>query len=244
MKRILLLLATLTAAAGAAAQETLLSPDGDLKLTFRLSDTGAPTYALDFRGRPAVLPSGMGLELRGDAPALEFGAEIRKGGYGAPVSLYDRFEECGVERSSFDETWQPVWGEESSIRNHYNEMAVTLRQAESGREMIIRFRLYDEGLGFRYEFPEQEQLTYFTIREERTQFAMTGDHTAFWIPGDYDTQEYDYTESRLSQIRSLMEQAITPNSSQAMSMILMMFLSPFSPPIASLTRSAAMARSL
>ena len=214
MKRILLLLATLTAAAGAAAQETLLSPDGDLKLTFRLSDTGAPTYALDFRGRPAILPSGMGLELRGDAPALEFGAEIRKGGYGAPVSLYDRFEECGVERSSFDETWQPVWGEESSIRNHYNEMAVTLRQAESGREMIIRFRLYDEGLGFRYEFPEQEQLTYFTIREERTQFAMTGDHTVFWIPGDYDTQEYDYTESRLSQIRSLMEQAITPNSSQ------------------------------
>ena len=214
MKRILLLLATLTAAAGAAAQETLLSPDGDLKLTFHLSDTGAPTYALDFRGRPAILPSGMGLELRGDAPALEFGAEIRKGGYGAPVSLYDRFEECGVERSSFDETWQPVWGEESSIRNHYNEMAVTLRQAESGREMIIRFRLYDEGLGFRYEFPEQEQLTYFTIREERTQFAMTGDHTAFWIPGDYDTQEYDYTESRLSQIRSLMEQAITPNSSQ------------------------------
>ena len=214
MKRILLLLATLTAAAGAAAQETLLSPDGDLKLTFHLSDTGAPTYALDFRGRPSVLPSGMGLELRGDAPALEFGAEIRKGGYGAPVSLYDRFEECGVERSSFDETWQPVWGEESSIRNHYNEMAVTLRQAESGREMIIRFRLYDEGLGFRYEFPEQEQLTYFTIREERTQFAMTGDHTAFWIPGDYDTQEYDYTESRLSQIRSLMEQAITPNSSQ------------------------------
>ena len=214
MKRILLLLATLTAAAGAAAQETLLSPDGDLKLTFHLSDTGAPTYALDFRGRPAILPSGMGLELRGDAPALEFGTEIRKGGYGAPVSLYDRFEECGVERSSFDETWQPVWGEESSIRNHYNEMAVTLRQAESGREMIIRFRLYDEGLGFRYEFPEQEQLTYFTIREERTQFAMTGDHTAFWIPGDYDTQEYDYTESRLSQIRSLMEQAITPNSSQ------------------------------
>ena len=214
MKRILLLLATLTAAAGAAAQETLLSPDGDLKLTFHLSDTGAPTYALDFRGRPAILPSGMGLELRGDAPALEFGTEIRKGGYGAPVSLYDRFEECGVERSSFDETWQPVWGEESSIRNHYNEMAVTLRQAESGREMIIRFRLYDEGLGFRYEFPEQEQLTYFTIREERTQFAMTGNHMAFWIPGDYDTQEYDYTESRLSQIRSLMEQAITPNSSQ------------------------------
>ena len=177
MKRILPLLAALFAAAGASAQETLLSPDGDLKLTFRLSETGAPTYALDFRGRAAVLPSAMGLELRGDAPALEFGTEIKK-------------------------------GEESSIRNHYNEMAVTLRQAESGREMTIRFRLYDEGLGFRYEFPEQKQLTYFTIREERTQFAMTGDHTAFWIPGDYDTQEYDYTESRLSEIRSHMEQAM------------------------------------
>lgn len=214
MKRILPLLAALFTAAGASAQETLLSPDGDLKLTFRLSETGAPTYALDFRGRAAVLPSAMGLELRGDAPALEFGTEIKKGGYGAPVSLYDRFERTGVERSSFDEQWQPVWGEESSIRNHYNEMAVTLRQAESGREMTIRFRLYDEGLGFRYEFPEQKQLTYFTIREERTQFAMTGDHTAFWIPGDYDTQEYDYTESRLSEIRSHMEQAITPNSSQ------------------------------
>lgn len=123
MKRILPLLAALFAAAGASAQETLLSPDGDLKLTFRLSETGAPTYTLDFRGRAAVLPSAMGLELRGDAPALEFGTEIKKGGYGAPVSLYDRFEQTGVERSSFDERWQPVWGEESSIRNHYNEMA-------------------------------------------------------------------------------------------------------------------------
>lgn len=214
MKKPLILLTALTLFGTAAAQETLLSPDGDLKLTFRLSDTGAPTYALDFRGRPALLPGGMGLELRGDTPALEFGAEIHKGGYGTPVSLYDRFEQTDVARSTFDETWQPVWGEESAIRNHYNEMAVTLRQAESGRVMVIRFRLYDEGLGFRYEFPEQERLTYFTIREERTQFAMTGDHTAFWIPGDYDTQEYDYTESRLSEIRSLMEQAITPNSSQ------------------------------
>jgi len=214
MKRYLMLFAAAAATIGASAQEVLRSPDGELELRFSLSDKGEPTYALDYKGRAVVLPSRMGLELRGDAPALEFGAEIQKGGYGEPVSLYDGFEQCGAVRSEFDETWQPVWGEESSIRNRYNELAVTLRQPQSGRRMVVRFRLYDEGVGFRYEFPEQEAMTYFTIREERTQFAMTGDHTAFWIPGDYDTQEYDYTESKLSEIRQLMQQAITPNSSQ------------------------------
>lgn len=209
-----MLFAAAAATIGASAQEVLRSPDGELELRFSLSDKGEPTYALDYKGRAVVLPSRMGLELRGDAPALEFGAEIQKGGYGEPVSLYDEFEQCGAVRSEFDETWQPVWGEESSIRNRYNELAITLRQPQSGRQMVVRFRLYDEGVGFRYEFPEQEAMTYFTIREERTQFAMTGDHTAFWIPGDYDTQEYDYTESKLSEIRQLMQQAITPNSSQ------------------------------
>lgn len=209
-----MLFAAAAATIGASAQEVLRSPDGELELRFSLSDKGEPTYALDYKGRAVVLPSRMGLELRGDAPALEFGAEIQKGGYGEPVSLYDGFEQCGAVRSEFDETWQPVGGEESSIRNRYNELAVTLRQPQSGRRMVVRFRLYDEGVGFRYEFPEQEAMTYFTIREERTQFAMTGDHTAFWIPGDYDTQEYDYTESKLSEIRQLMQQAITPNSSQ------------------------------
>ena len=214
MKRYLMLFAAAAATIGASAQEVLRSPDGELELRFSLSDKGEPTYALDYKGRAVVLPSRMGLELRGDAPALEFGAEIQKSGYGEPVSLYDGFEQCGAVRSEFDETWQPVWGEESSIRNRYNELAITLRQPQSGRQMVVRFRLYDEGVGFRYEFPEQEAMTYFTIREERTQFAMTGDHTAFWIPGDYDTQEYDYTESKLSEIRQLMQQAITPNSSQ------------------------------
>ena len=214
MKRYLMLFAAAAATIGASAQEVLRSPDGELELRFSLSDKGEPTYALDYKGRAVVLPSRMGLELRGDAPALEFGAEIQKGGYGEPVSLYDGFEQCGAVRSEFDETWQPVWGEESSIRNRYNELAITLRQPQSGRQMVVRFRLYDEGVGFRYEFPEQEAMTYFTIREEHTQFAMTGDHTAFWIPGDYDTQEYDYTESKLSEIRQLMQQAITPNSSQ------------------------------
>lgn len=209
-----MLFAAAAATIGASAQEVLRSPDGELELRFSLSEKGEPTYALDYKGRAVVRPSRMGLELRGDAPALEFGAEIQKGGYGEPVSLYDGFEQCGAVRSEFDETWQPVWGEESSIRNRYNELAITLRQPQSGRQMVVRFRLYDEGVGFRYEFPEQEAMTYFTIREERTQFAMTGDHTAFWIPGDYDTQEYDYTESKLSEIRQLMQQAITPNSSQ------------------------------
>ena len=119
-----------------------------------------------------------------------------------------------AKTSTFDETWEPVWGEVKSIRNHYNEMAVTLNQKAQNRNIIIRFRLYNDGLGFRYEFPQQENLNYFVIKEEHSQFAMTGDHTAFWIPGDYDTQEYDYTESKLTEIRGLMKGAITDNASQ------------------------------
>ena len=214
MKKIFLYISALLAGAACTAQETLLSPDGRLRLEFSLADGGRPTYTLDYKERPVILPSGMGLELRGEAPKLEFGAEIRKGEPGRPVSLYDGFTLGQVARSESDQTWRPVWGEQAEIRDRYNEMAVTLRQAATGRDMTIRFRLYDDGLGFRYEFPEQESLTYFVIGEEKTQFAMTGDHTAFWIPGDYDTQEYDYTESKLSQIRELMPGAITPNSSQ------------------------------
>ena len=214
MKKIFLYISALLAGAACSAQETLLSPDGRLRLEFSLADGGRPTYTLDYKERPVILPSGMGLELRGEAPKLEFGAEIRKGEPGRPVSLYDGFTLGQVARSESDQTWRPVWGEQAEIRDHYNEMAVTLRQAATGRDMTIRFRLYDDGLGFRYEFPEQESLTYFVIGEEKTQFAMAGDHTAFWIPGDYDTQEYDYTESKLSQIRELMPGAITPNSSQ------------------------------
>ncbi len=213
-KYISILAAAMMAFGTASAQVKLLSPDGNLELRFAVAEDGAPTYALDYKGQAVVLPSRLGFELRGDAPKLEFGAEIDKSGYGAPVSLYDGFVQKAVERSSFDETWEPVWGESATIRNHYNEMAVTLRQEASDREMIVRFRLYDDGVGFRYEFPEQPSLVYFTLKEELTQFAMAGDHTAYWIPGDYDTQEYDYTVSKLSDIRSLMERAITPNSSQ------------------------------
>ena len=129
------------------------------------------------------------------------------------TNLYNGFELEKAEFSTFDETWQPVWGEEKEIRNHYNQLTVTLEQSQSERIMQIEFRLFNDGLGFRYNFPKQPHLNYFVIKEEHSQFAMTGDHKAFWIPGDYDTQEYDYTTSRLSEIRGLMPKAITPNSS-------------------------------
>lgn len=214
MKKIIFYLSALLVGSAASGQEALLSPNGDLKLQFALRSDGTPTYTLDYKNRPVILSSGMGLELRGAMPEMVFGAEIKRGEKGAPVSLHDGFTLSKVERGDFDETWRPVWGEQSEIRNHYNEMAVSLLQSATNRQMTIRFRLYDDGLGFRYEFPEQESLTYFTIQEEATQFAMAGDHTAFWIPGDYDTQEYEYTKSKLSQIRGLMQAAITPNSSQ------------------------------
>lgn len=223
MNRLLIALSLLcTACAGAGSTapeitgptERLGSPDGGLTLRFAMAEGGVPTWALDLDGRAVILPSRLGLELRGEAPRQTFGTEIAAGGDCPAESLRDGFELAGVVRDSFDETWRPVWGEEEEIRNRYNEMAVTLRQPSSGREMVVRFRLYDEGVGFRYEFPQQPSLHYFTIKEECTEFAMTGDHTAWWIPGDYDTQEYDYTRSRLSEIRSLMDGAITPNSSQ------------------------------
>ncbi len=175
--------------------ETLLSPNGNLRLEFRLKDGDKPCYRLSFDERTVVDWSGMGFLLD-------------DGG------LFDWFELVGVTRDGIDETWSPVWGEESSIRNRCNEMAVALRQTSSDRFMTVRFRLFDDGLGFRYEFPSEGALNYFLIHSELTQFAMTGDHTAWWIPGDYDTQEYDYTESRLSQIRGLMEESITDNLSQ------------------------------
>ena len=196
------------------ATETLKSPDGNLEIRFELTDGGAPLYSLDYKGKSTILPSGLGFEFRGEKPQLVYGAEIEKGKDGTPVQFHEGFVMEKAERGTFDETWEPVWGEESEIRNHYNELAVTLRQTASDRVMTIRFRLYNDGLGFRYEFPEQKNLQYFVITKELTQFAMAGDHKAFWIPGDYDTQEYDYVESRLSEIRGLMQNAITPNSSQ------------------------------
>ena len=175
--------------------QRLQSPNGRFELKFTIKN-GVPHYQLSLDERPVVLESKLGLELK-DLP-----------------DLTNNFQVQDVKESSFDETWKPVWGEVKEIRNHYNELAVSLNQVSTDRQMILRFRLFDDGLGFRYEFPEQDQLTYFVIKEERTQFAMTGDHLAFWVPGDYDTQEYDFTTSKLSQIRGMMPSAITPNASQ------------------------------
>lgn len=175
--------------------EELKSPDGNLLMRFEVNGEGTPVYELTYKRKPVIKPSRLGLEIEG-------------------FSLRKAFTLKGVETVTFDETWTPVWGEVKAIRNHYNEMTATLHQADGDRTMVIRFRLYDDGLGFRYEFPQQKSLNYFVIKEEYSEFAMAGDHKAFWIPGDYDTQEYDYTESRLTEIRRLMQTAITPNTSQ------------------------------
>ena len=214
MKKIFLTLLAVAATLSISAKETLTSPDGNLVLTFEIGENGAPTYSLDYKGKAVVLPSGMGLELRGQDRQISFGEEITKSEHGKSVSLYNNFRQTGVTRSDSDTTWTPVWGEGATIRDNYKQMVVSLEQKERKYKMDIVFRLYNEGLGFRYVFPAQTELTYFVIKEEKTEFAMTGDHIAWWIPGDYDTQEYEYHRSRLSEIRGLMQQAITPNSSQ------------------------------
>ena len=196
MKNIIAVITVFLSVLGLQAQE-LKSPDGYLKMKFSLKEDGTPSYQLFYKGEEVIKPSTLGLELKDDEK-----------------SLLDSFEIENTKTSTFDETWKPVWGEQSEIRNHYNELAVTLNQPSENRKMIIRFRLFNDGLGFRYEFPEQENLVYFVIKEEHTQFAMTGDHTAYWIPGDYDTQEYDYTKSKLTEIRDNFDGAVTSNASQ------------------------------
>lgn len=197
---------------------TLSSPDGKLEMSFHLTVDGTPEYTLDYDGRPVILSSGMGFELRGvlKAQKIDYNADgtVSKSDWKPCESLHDGFTVESVERSSHDETWAPVWGEEDSIRNNYNELAVNLVQASTERRLVIRFRLFNDGLGFRYEFPSQKNLNYFVIKEELTQFAMTADHTAWWIPGDYDTQEYNYTQCRLSEISKHFKEALTGNDSQ------------------------------
>ena len=217
MKKSFLILSSLLSIQLLTAQQ-LASPDGNLLLNFRVNSEGAPVYDLAYKGKAVVKPSTLGFELKRektDEPVSfdNFNLKVSEKA-DQKMNLYNGFEVQDVQTATFDETWQPVWGEESEIRNHYNEMAVTLYQPMNDRSLVVRFRLFDDGLGFRYEFPEQRSLTYFVIKEERTQFAMAGDHTAFWLPGDYDTQEYSTVTSKLSEIRGLMPSAITPNSSQ------------------------------
>lgn len=195
MKRAILFTIIILQLSASYAQK-ILSPSGIIDVNFELTERGVPTYYVGYKNKPVVKPSHLGLELNGQP------------------DLMDGFEVVKTSTSSFDEIWQPVWGEVKNIHNHYNELLIELRQPKTDRYMNIRFRVYDDGLGLRYEFPSQKELIYFIVKEEHTQFAMTGNHTAWWIPGDYDTQEYDYTESRLSEIRRLMPEAYTDNLSQ------------------------------
>ena len=218
LKKNLSLIAFLCISFIANAQQKLNSPDGNLEMTFTLDGQGTPTYELTYKQKEVIKPSKLGLELKKeDANAktdFEWTDKKDIDKLDIKTNLYNGFEIKDVRTSTNDETWQPVWGEEKEIRNHYNELAVTLNQPANDRFIIIRFRLFNDGLGFRYEFPQQKNLNYFVIKEEHSQFAMAGDHTAYWIPGDYDTQEYDYTVSRLSEIRGLFSKTYTENSSQ------------------------------
>ena len=182
--------------AGRVHASEVTSPNGEMKLTFTLRDS-KPYYSVSFRGKPVIKPSRLGYELHN--------AE----------SLLEGFTQTGEKTSTFDETWTPVWGENKTIRNHYKELLVGLIQGKTGRVMNLRFRVYDEGVGLRYEFPQEgSKLNYFVVKEECTEFALTGDHIAWWIPGDYDTQEYEYSRSRLSEIRPLFKKKVTDNASQ------------------------------
>lgn len=218
MKKAFLLATTLAMALSANAQK-IASPNGNLTLDFSVDAQGRPTYSLSWGDKTVIAPSHLGYQLKQEDPDKKVDFEwtttsvasdevVRK------ADLMTGFSISGHETSTFDETWTPVWGEETSIRNHYNELLVHLNQAKNNRSIDIRFRLFDDGLGFRYEFPDQTNLVYFTIKEEMSEFAMTGNHTAWWIAGDYDTQEYEWQTTRLSEIRGRMKAAIAPNSSQ------------------------------
>ena len=216
MKRTLLSAALICIALGAIAQK-VTSPDGKMELSFAL-DNGRPTYTFRVDGKTVVAPSHLGYQLKKEngEKSTDFDWKPSRATDKEASRKADFFSDFTLEKfenNSFDETWKPVWGEESSIRNHYNELFVQLKQTKNNRFLNIRFRLFDDGLGFRYEFPDQKDLTYFVVAEELTEFAMTGNHTAWWVAGDYDTQEYNYQTTKLSEIRGRMKRAISENAS-------------------------------
>lgn len=194
----------------------LFSPNKTLSMKLFVSSEGEVYYSLQHDGKAVVLPSRLGFNFRGElyAKKITYGEKVTKCDSKPPREFMKKFKVIAISRDSLDQVWSPVWGEESEIRNHYNELLVSLLKEDTNEKMNIRFRLYDDGLGFRYEFPSDQELDYFVIKEENTEFAMTGDNKTWWIPGDYDTQEYEYTESHLSEIPSLFESAISSNSTQ------------------------------
>jgi hypothetical protein len=197
MKQIISLFFAIILFLNAGFAQEIKSPNQLVTLQFSLQADGSPSYTVHYKNKAVIKPSKLGFELEKD-----------------PVSLLNGFTILDTKISTFNENWNPVLGEVATINNHYNELAVTLNQANTQRQLILRFRVFNDGVGFRYEFPQQKNLVYFTIKDEKTQFAMTGDHTAYWLPGDYDTQEYDYTISKLSEISSLFKGAVTGNASQ------------------------------
>lgn len=206
MKRIYLYLSLFLLLPDMSTAQEVQSPNGNVTIRFSLQD-GRPTYDMQYKGKEVIRTSHLGLEL----------AKTKHSSKGKnETDLMDGFSIADTHVSSFDETWTPVWGETKTIRNNYNELAVTLNQPATKRKMILRFRVYDYGMGFRYEFPQQPELNYFVVKEEHSQFAMTGDHTAWWLPGDYDTQEQETQQSKLSEIRGRFHDAVNwTNSSVA-----------------------------
>ncbi|GAA4368588.1 glycoside hydrolase family 97 protein [Hymenobacter saemangeumensis] len=187
MKNFLSTAALLLAAYSAAAQPTgpLTARLDKVSLTFALNSSGQPTYSVSYNQKPVIQPSRLGISLA-EGPGFDAVLEV-----------------AGSETKDVDETWQPVWGEVKNIRNHYQQLTVHLRQPQApGRQLDVVFRVFADGVGFRYEFPQQDKLQYFTVSDEQTQFNLPADHKAFWIPGDYDSNEYSYTTSRLSQVNT------------------------------------------
>ncbi len=170
---------------GSIKAQVLTSPDGNVSLDFRLLSDGTPVYSLQYKGREVIKESRMGFLV---SPEFVFCKD---------------FEQIEERTGEADTVWHPVLGQYRDIRDHHKELFVALRQKDTGWLLNIRFRLFDDGLGFRYEFPVQEDLRNFTLKEEVTEFRLTGDHKAFWLPGDYDTNEYPTTTSLLSEVAFL-----------------------------------------
>lgn len=188
MKRILILLITTICILDISKAQVLKSPDGNLSLSFFTNKEGFPFYKLDYKDKAIIKESRLGFDFVQSLP------------------LYKGFTITNVENTSLDYTWEPVLGEQKAIRDNHNEMCITLLQKETQRELLIRFRLFDDGLGFRYEFPIQKALRHFIIKEELTEFNLAKDYKAFWLPGDYDTNEFPTTTSNISQIAGLIEE--------------------------------------
>ncbi len=188
--------------------QTLISPNNNFEMTFSISNDGEPAYTLNYKNQEVIKLSHLGFEISNYFSGFSF----TENNFSSDFS--SNFQIIGHKNASYDETWMTVWGEESSIRNNYNELLVELKQKNTGRFLNIRFRLFDTGLGFRYEIPEQENLGHFIVKQELTEFALTDDHIAIWIPGDYDSQEYDYNTTRLTEIEATFDAAYTENVSQ------------------------------